>query len=156
AIIGSWRNPPDREPPTMCRRLFRVAVVLVLAITTSYSQGGESPGHWAFVPPVRPAIPAVRSQLSIRSPLDWFVQATLEQHGVCLAQPSDRATLLRRVCIDLTGLPPAPDDIIAFQNDSAEDAFERMIERYLASPRYGERWGKYWLDAAGYADSNGY
>ena len=116
----------------------------------------DGPVHWAFVLPQRPAIPAVRDVELIRTPIDRFIQTTLEQHGLSLGPAADRSALLRRVSIDLTGLPPSLADITAFQNDATPDAYERMVERYLASPRYGERWGKYWLDAAGYADSNGY
>ena len=82
--------------------------------------------------------------------------AALEARGLALNPEADRATLIRRVSFDLTGLPPTPEEIDAFLGDTAADAYERMVERYLASPHYGERWGKYWLDAAGYADSNGY
>jgi hypothetical protein len=92
----------------------------------------------------------------VRTPVDRFILAVLEAKGLSLAPEADRATLIRRVCFDLTGLPPTPADIDAFVRDKANDAYERMVERYLASPRYGERWGKVWLDTAGYADSNGY
>src|SRR6516225_10070902 len=112
--------------------------------------------HWAFRPPVSPAPPAVRHPERARTALDRFVLAALEARSLSLAPEADRATLVRRVSFDLTGLPPAPADVSAFLADSSPDAYERMVERYLASPHYGERWGKYWLDAAGYADSNGY
>jgi cytochrome c553 len=112
--------------------------------------------HWAFKPPVRPAIPEVRHPDRTRTGVDRFIQAALETKGLSLGPEADRATLVRRVCFDLTGLPPTPAEIEAFLKDRSGDAYERLIERYLASPRYGERWGKFWLDAAGYADSNGY
>src|SRR6516225_1479136 len=112
--------------------------------------------HWAFRPPVSPAPPAVRHPERARTALDRFLLAALEARSLSFAPEADRATLVRRVSFDLTGLPPAPADVSAFLADLSPDAYERMVERYLASPHYGERWGKYWLDAAGYADSNGY
>src|SRR5262249_23448742 len=114
------------------------------------------PVHWAFVPPQRPPVPAVRQAEPVRTPIDRFVQAALEKHGLSLGLEADLATLVRRVCYDLTGLPPTPAETAAFEQDTSADAYERMVERFLASPHYGERWGKYWLDASGYADSNGY
>jgi Protein of unknown function (DUF1553)/Protein of unknown function (DUF1549) len=113
-----------------------------------------SAGHWAFQPVRRPTPPAVNG--AARTDIDRFILAALESRGHTLNPEADRATLIRRVCFDLTGLPPTLAEIDAFVNDRAADTYERMVERYLASPHYGERWGKYWLDAAGYADSNGY
>ncbi|MBX3413935.1 MAG: PSD1 domain-containing protein [Pirellulales bacterium] len=112
--------------------------------------------HWAFHPPVRPVVPTVAAAERVRTPVDAFVFQALEDRGLTLAPEADRATLIRRVSFTLTGLPPSATEIAAFLADAAPDAYERMVERYLASPRYGERWGKLWLDAAGYADSNGY
>jgi hypothetical protein len=119
---------------------------------------GTVPGadHWAFAPARRPAPPEVRDARRVRTPLDRFIQSALEAKGLGLGPEADRATLLRRMSLDLTGLPPAPDEIDAFVNDHRADAHERMVERLLASPAYGERWGKYWLDAMGYVESNGY
>jgi hypothetical protein len=126
---------------------------LLLAGTLSAE---ESPTHWAFVPPVRPPIPAVRHNERVRTDMDRFILAALEAKGLMLAPEADRATLARRLCFDLTGLPPTPEEVETFQHATSPDAYEKLVERYLASPRYGERWGKYWLDTAGYADSNGY
>lgn len=112
--------------------------------------------HWAFQKVVRPALPAVKSCEHVRTPVDLFIEQKLEGRGWNLGGQTDRATLARRVCFDLTGLPPTPEDLAAFLADESSDAYERLVERLLASPRYGERWGKFWLDAAGYADSNGY
>jgi hypothetical protein len=92
----------------------------------------------------------------VRTDIDLFILAALEAKGLALAPDADRATLARRLCFDLTGLPPTPEEVEAFQKDASPDAYEKLVERYLASPRYGERWGKFWLDTAGYADSNGY
>jgi hypothetical protein len=118
--------------------------------------GPFRPGHALFRAPVRPAIPMVRDAGELRTPIDHFIAAALAAKGLTLNAEAERATLIRRVSFDLTGLPPTPADIDAFLADRSPNAYERMVDRYLASPHYGERWGKYWLDAAGYADSNGY
>ena len=116
----------------------------------------EAADHWAFAPLRAPEPPAIHDVRGVRSPVDRFLQAALEAAGLSLGPEASRTTLVRRVCFDLTGLPPTPEDVASFLADDKPDAYERMVERYLSSPRYGERWGKYWLDAAGYADSNGY
>src|SRR5262249_38337408 len=110
---------------------------------------------WAFQPPVAVTPPAVHDAGRVRNPVDAFVLKKLEDKGLTLAPEADRLTLLRRASFDLVGLPPSPDEIRAFVADAAPGAYERMIDRLLASPRYGERWGRYWLDCAGYADSDG-
>jgi len=112
--------------------------------------------HYAFqhLHPTPP--PAVADESRVRNDIDRYVLAKLTAAGMSMNPEADRSTLIRRVCFDLTGLPPTPEEIDAFVNDADPQAYERMVERYLESPRYGERWGKYWLDAAGYADSNGY
>jgi hypothetical protein len=110
---------------------------------------------WAFRTPVRPPLPAVRHGERVRNPLDAFVLAALEKNGLTLAPEADRLTLLRRASFDLLGLPPAPQEIDEFVNDPAPDAYERLIDRLLASEHFGERWGRHWLDLAGYADSEG-
>ncbi len=112
--------------------------------------------HWAFQPPRTPPLPEVADPSRVQTAVDRFIMARLEAQGWHLAPPADRATLLRRVALDVTGLPPTLAEQEAFLSDTAPGAVPRMIERYLASPHYGERWGKYWLDAVGYADSNGY
>jgi hypothetical protein len=110
--------------------------------------------HWAFQPVKRPPIPHVKGQAE--TDIDRFVLAALEIKGRHINPEADRTTLVRRVCFDLTGLPPTLDEVGTFVGDKAASAYEQMVDRYLASPHYGERWGKYWLDIAGYADSNGY
>ncbi len=112
--------------------------------------------HWAFAPSTRVEPPEVRGVHRMRNAVDRFLQASLEVRGLTLGPEAGRPTLIRRVALDLTGLPPTPGEVARFQDDTAPDAYERMFEAYLASPRYAERWGKFWLDAAGYADSNGY
>src|SRR5262245_52604047 len=108
----------------------------------------------AFRPVVRPTLPEPRGVA--HTGVDRFILAAAEAKGLTLSPEADRATLIRRVCFDLTGLPPTAAELDAFLRNQAPDAYDRMVERYLASPHYGERWGKLWLDAAGYADSNGY
>ncbi|HEX4950095.1 MAG TPA: DUF1553 domain-containing protein, partial [Blastocatellia bacterium] len=112
---------------------------------------------WAFQVPQRPPVPAIRNpQSAIRNPIDAFVQQTLDQKGLTPAPPADRHTLIRRATLDLLGLLPSPQEVAAFVNDPAPDAYENLIERLLASPHYGERWGRFWLDVVRYADSSGY
>jgi hypothetical protein len=111
---------------------------------------------WAFKPPRRPEVPVIRNPRSaIRNPIDAFILAKLEGKGLSIAPEADRATLIRRASFDLTGLPPEPEEVKSFLADESPDAYEKLIDRLLASPRYGERWGRYWLDLAGYADSEG-
>jgi mono/diheme cytochrome c family protein len=110
---------------------------------------------WAFRPPRPVAVPSVRQAARVRNPIDAFVLRKLQDKGLSLSPESDRLTLLRRAHFDLTGLPPAPEEVHAYLADRAPGAYERMIDRLLASPRYGERWGRHWLDLAGYADSEG-
>jgi hypothetical protein len=110
--------------------------------------------HWAYRPVASPSPPTVRG--ACPSPVDRFLLAALEAKKAGFNPPADRATLVRRLSFDLLGLPPTAEEIDSFLADRSPDAWERLIERFLASPRYGERWGKFWLDAAGYADSNGY
>jgi cytochrome c553 len=111
--------------------------------------------HWAFRPLADPAVPDVTDTAWPRTPLDHFVLRDLEAHGLRPAPPADKRTLLRRVTFDLTGLPPTPEETNAFLADGAPDAWVRVVDRLLASPAYGERWGRHWLDVARYADSNG-
>jgi hypothetical protein len=112
--------------------------------------------HWAFQPVRTPVPPAVRHREWAQSPLDLFILAQLEEHGLEPAPAADRRTLIRRASLDLIGLPPTPEDVEAFVSDGAADAWEKVIDRLLASPRYGERWGRHWLDVARYADTKGY
>lgn len=115
----------------------------------------EERDFWSFQPPVAAPPPRVRDVDRVRNPVDAFILSKLQERDLSLAPEADRATLLRRVCFDLTGLPPEPARIEAFLADTSPDAYERLVESLLASPRYGERWGRHWLDLAGYADSEG-
>ncbi len=111
---------------------------------------------WSLAPLTRPAVPAVKDAAWVRTPVDAFVLARLEQEGLKPSPEADRATLLRRATFDLHGLPPTPAEIDAFVADKSPDAWEKVVDRLLASPRYGERWGRHWLDLAHYADTHGY
>jgi mono/diheme cytochrome c family protein len=116
----------------------------------------EGKTHWSFVAPVRHEPPAVKDAAWVRNPVDRFILARLEKEGIKPSPEAPGETVLRRVSLDLTGLPPTPAEIDAFVADASADAYEKQVERLLASPHYGERWGRHWLDAARYADSNGY
>ena len=115
-----------------------------------------TPKHWAYTKPVRPEIPAVQRKEWMKTPIDAFVLARLEHEGLEPSPEAPREILLRRVTLDLTGLPPSPAEIDAFLADTSADAYEKVVDRLLASPHYGERWARPWLDLARYADTNGY
>lgn len=115
----------------------------------------EAREFWAFKPPLPADLPQVKDAAWCQRPLDRFILAGLETAGLSPARPLDKRQLIRRATFDLTGLPPTPEEIDAFLADDSPDAYERLIDRLLASPRYGERWGRHWLDVARYADSNG-
>ena len=119
-------------------------------------EGAQWSDHWAFVPPREQALPAVSHAQWPRQPLDRFILSALEQQGMRPAQEATRAELLRRVSFDLTGLPPTPLELADYLADTAPDAYERQVDRLLASPHYGERWAALWMDLARYADSRGY
>ncbi len=112
--------------------------------------------HWAFVAPARPPLPAVKNQAWARNPIDYFILAELEKRGLTPSPEAPKETLIRRLSLDLTGLPPTIEEIDNFVNDKSPEAYERLVERLLASPHYGERWGRWWLDVARYADTNGF
>ncbi len=114
------------------------------------------PTHWAFVPPKRPELPTVKERAWARNAIDRFVLAGLEENALKHAPEADRTTLLRRLSFDLTGLPPTLEQQTVFLNDDAPDAYERLVDRLLASPQYGERWAQHWLDLARYADTDGF
>ncbi len=111
---------------------------------------------WSFQPPVRTPLPAVTGGDRVRTPIDAFLLARLEAAGLSFNPDASRDVLLRRLCLDLHGLPPTPNDLEQFLADDRADAYEQLVNRLLASPRYGERWARHWLDVAGYADSDGY
>jgi hypothetical protein len=112
--------------------------------------------HWAYKKPSRPAVPVLKNAGLVANPVDAFVLARLEEKGLSFSRPASRRALIRRVSLDVTGLPPSPDEVQRFVEDSRPDAYERLVENLLASPHYGERWARPWLDYARYADTNGY
>ena len=140
-------------PPKAAKRPNKAQIDL---IERWVAEGGEYSQHWGFVAPIRPALPAVKDVAWVRSPIDAFVLARLEKEGLPPAKPADKATLIRRLSLDLVGLPPSPEEIDAFVADQSPNATEKVIDRLLASPHYGEKWGRQWLDAARYADSDGF
>ncbi len=117
--------------------------------------GAEYQPHWSFIMPSRPPLPTVKNAAWVRNPVDAFILAKLEQNGLEPAPEADRRTLARRLSLDLTGLPPAPEVVETFVNDASPDAYEKFVDRLLQSERWGEHRGRYWLDAARYADTHG-
>src|SRR5262249_42898618 len=116
----------------------------------------QSGGWWSLRPVVKPGVPAVKEPAWVRSPLDVFILHRLEEKGIAPSGPADRRTLIRRLTFDLHGLPPAPEEIEAFVKDPAPNAYEKLVDRLLASARYGERWGRHWLDVARFGESQGF
>jgi mono/diheme cytochrome c family protein len=117
-----------------------------------YTITAQQRAFWSFQPVRDPAPPSVHDRAWAQSPIDGFVLAKLESEGLRPAQPADKRALIRRVTFDLTGLPPTPEEVDAFLRDKSANAFEKVVDRLLASPHYGERWGRYWLDVARYSD----
>ena len=130
------------------------ALVMFSAETKTFTPAQRK--FWAFQPVAKPAVPVVKNKQWVRTPIDAFILAKLEEKGLQPNAKADRLTLLRRATIDITGLQPTPDQIQQFLTDKSPDAWEKMVDRLLASPAYGERWGRHWLDVARYADSNGF
>lgn len=147
-------EPDDQMPPADSGLTLSAAEKATLR--RWIAGGAEYQPHWAFVAPTAASLPAVRQATWPRQGLDHFVLARLEQAGLVPSVEADPATLLRRVSLDLTGLPPTPADLDAFLADRPPQAYERVVDRLLASPAYGERMASDWLDAARYADSNGF
>lgn len=155
------KNPwPERKSgecySVPIRTLFAYAVILWIAVGTQSraTEGNTAPtNHWAFEP-IRTVTPPPDSRPS-HNPIDRFIHARLARHNLNPAPPADRRILIRRASFDLLGLPPTPEEVDAFVTDPSPDAYARLIDRLLASPHYGERWGRWWLDVARYADTNG-
>jgi mono/diheme cytochrome c family protein len=114
------------------------------------------PQHWAFAKPVRPAPPQVKNKTWVRTPVDKFILAAIEKQGLAPSSEADKTTLIRRLSLDLIGLPPTIEEIDQFLTDQPPDAYQKLVDRLFSSPHYGERWGRWWLDAARYADTNGF
>jgi len=115
----------------------------------------EELSHWSFQPVIRPQVPGMPAEYLHLEPIDRFVMQSLQQRGLTLAPQADRAALLRRLSFNLTGLPPTPEELSYFLQDNSPDAYQKLTERLLASPQYGVRWARHWLDVAGYAESEG-
>jgi len=143
-----------RMPPPYAERTLNEKQVAL--IRRWIDEGAKWEMHWAYVPPRRPDLPAVKKTAWPRNPIDNFILARLEGEGLQPSPEVDKATLIRRVTFDLTGLPPTPAEADAFQSDKSPDAYEKVVDRLLASPRYGERMAMQWLDLARYADTHGY
>jgi hypothetical protein len=143
------RMPPVDSPHRLTERE-------ITLLTEWIRQGAPWEAHWAFVRPQRPTLPRVSQKEWVRNEIDTFVLSRLEEAGLRPSPEADRATLLRRLSFDLTGLPPTTAELDAFLTDTSPNAYEKVVDRLLASPRYGERMAFKWLDAARYADTNGY
>jgi len=147
-------DPDDRMPPADTKKTLSTAQKELLR--NWIAAGAKYKEHWAFVAPRRPALPKVKQKDWPKNAIDYFVLARLEQEGLRPSPPADRYTLVRRLYLDLIGLPPTPEEADAFVHDTSPHACEKLVDRLLASAHYGERWGRRWLDLARYADTNGY
>ncbi|MFM8892885.1 MAG: DUF1553 domain-containing protein [Planctomycetia bacterium] len=164
-LIESGEMPKDGKPLDRAKIDVIRAWIAAGAVADAPEPESLPPGaylseserrHWAFQSIANPAVPAHDSTDRVRTPVDAFLIATLRERGLSFAADADRPTLIRRLALDLTGLVPTPEEVEAFVADTSADAYERLVERLLASPAYGERWARHWLDAVGYADSNGH
>jgi Protein of unknown function (DUF1553)/Protein of unknown function (DUF1549)/Concanavalin A-like lectin/glucanases superfamily/Planctomycete cytochrome C len=147
-------NTAMRMPPTYSGRTLTAQQIETLK--NWIDSGAKWETHWAFVPPKRPDVPPVKDESWARNPIDRFILARLESEGLKPSAEADKATLVRRVTFDLTGLPPTPSELEAFLSDRSPQAYEKLVDRLLASPHHGERMAMQWLDFARYADTHGY
>lgn len=147
---------PYKKPPLSAGQIEAIRNWVAAGAPAPREEEVGGTKHWAFIAPQKPAPPATRRSDWARNPVDAFILARLESEGIEPSPEADRATLLRRAYLDLIGLPPKPEEVEAFLSDPADDAYERRVEELLRSPHFGERWARWWLDAARYADSNGY
>lgn len=157
---GDVQQMPDQEPPLPEEQIALLAGWIdqgakLPADEDSVSAAAAS-DHWSYKPIVRPALPPLANESWLRNPIDAFILARLEAAGLAPSPEADRATLIRRLSLDLLGLLPSVAEVDEFLADESPDAYERLVNRLLDSPHYGERWGRHWLDQARYADSNGY
>jgi hypothetical protein len=161
AITGQsadYKMPPEGDGPTAEEIAVLTAWIDQGAIVPDDSVAQDDPRrrHWSFQPVTRPALPEVSNPAWIRNPIDAFVLARLDQQGIAPSPEADRVTQIRRLCLDLLGLPPTLAQIDEYLSDTRPDAYEQLVDRLLDSPHHGERWGRHWLDQARYADSNGF
>src|SRR5882672_1995737 len=147
-------DPDDIMPPPKTGRT--LSAVEIDLLKRWIQQGAPYSPHWSFVKPQREVLPAVKMKSWPRNAIDYFILTKLEKNGLKPSPSADRSTLVRRLSLDLTGLPPTPAEVNAFVNDPQRDAYERLVDRLLRSPAYGERWARLWLDLSRYADSAGY
>ncbi len=152
---GNLKMPPGPKLPDAEAALLAQWVEMGAPWGKSAEPAPAGGKFWSFIPAAEPKIPAVKNPSWVRNPVDAFVLAKLEEKGLRPAPPADKRSLIRRATYDLIGLPPTPEEIQAFLDDNSPNAFEKVVKRLLASPRYGERWARHWLDVARYADSNG-
>ncbi len=148
------RGKPGQMPPASAQLDLTAAQAEVLKRWVQ--AGARYEKHWSFVAPTLPRTPVVRSRAWVRTPIDSFVLARLEREGLPPSREADRETLVRRLYLDLVGLPPTPEEAQQFVDDTSPTAYEALVDRLLAAPSYGERWARKWLDLARYADTNGY
>src|SRR5882724_5863417 len=128
---------------------------MIVAALIGWPPADETDSHWACQARRAVAAPAIVDRF-VRTPVDAFVLEKLRKVGLTPAPDAERGVLIRRLSFDLTGLPPTPEEVAAFLNDAAPDAYERLVERILASPRYGEKWGRHWLDVVRFSESEGF
>ena len=147
---------PYKKPPMSAAQIALLKAWIDQGAKAPADEKSDSALHWSFVPPQRAPEPEVKLRAWPRNGLDRFILARLEKENLAPSLEADRTTLIRRLSLDLLGLPPKPAEVDAFVNDPSPNAYEKLVERLLASPHYGERWGRWWLDVARYADSNGY
>ena len=163
SLLVKVLNGPHGDIPQMPYKRNQLTVAQVAVVKQWINDGAKAPTaeepskwtHWAFIAPKRPVVPEITNHKS-QNPIDAFINARLAQEGIAPSPPARRETLIRRVSLDLTGLPPSVQEVDAFVDDRDPRAYENLVERLLKSPHYGERWGRWWLDQARYADSNGY
>ena len=146
-------NPKERMPPPEAHRTLKPEQIALLRQWVK--EGAAYEEHWSFIPPRRPAIPMTKNPEWARTPIDAFILSRLEKEGLKPSEEADRPTLIRRVTYDLTGLPPTPEEVTAFVTDGSGNAYEKVVDRLLSSPRYGEHRAHYWLDVARYGDTHG-
>jgi Protein of unknown function (DUF1549)/Protein of unknown function (DUF1553)/Planctomycete cytochrome C len=147
-------DPDDRMPPA--KKGPPLPADQIQMFRRWIAEGAPYAEHWAFVPPQRPPLPKVHDTKWVQTPIDRFALSRLEQEKLRPPEKSSREILIRRATLDLIGLPPTPEEIDAFVADRSPNAYEKLVDRLLASPHYGERWGRHWLDVARYADSGGF
>ena len=161
--MAHLRTPSPHHSIHAARRPAHLAVAAAVACLVMLAAGavGGAPApppgktHWAFLPPRSAPVPRVKAQGRVRTPVDAFLLARLETQGLTFSPDAPKSVMLRRVSFDLTGLPPTAAELYAFLADPSPGAYERVVDRLLASPQFGVRWATHWLDAAGYVDTTG-